>query len=76
MADDKHDEADKLGREQFPELIELMDIRNTLMHTMQQNPEYTHEGSGAGQGAADFSFNLKGKTYWITVSEAQKITQH
>ena len=35
MADDKHDEADKLGREQFPELIELMDIRNTLMHTMQ-----------------------------------------
>ena len=42
------------------------------MHTMQQNPDYKHEGSGAGQGAADFSFNLKGKTYWITVSEAQK----
>ena len=46
------------------------------MNTMKQNPDYKHEGSGAGQGAADFSFNLKGKTYWVTVSEAQKITQH
>jgi hypothetical protein len=46
------------------------------MNTMEQNPEYKHEGSGAGQGGADFSFNLKGKTYWVTVSEAQKITQH
>ena len=73
---DEHDEADKLGREKFPELIEIMDIRITLMNTMKQNPDYKHEGSGAGQGSADFSFNLKGKTYWVTVSEAQKITQH
>ena len=76
MTDDKHDEADKLGRKQYPELIELMDIRNTLMKTMEQNPDYKHGGSGAGAGGADFNFSLKGKSYWVSVCNHQREIKH
>ena len=63
------DSADKMGRENFPELAEVMNIRNVLMDEAENIPGYEHEGSGAGLGAADFRFYLKGKYYKVEVEE-------
>ncbi len=63
------DIADSLGRKQFPELAELMNIRNILMEAAEKISGYEHEGSGAGLGGADFSFYLNGKYYQVNVSE-------
>jgi len=56
--DTNTDLADKLGREEFPELDEVMNIRNVLMDEAENIPGYELEGSGAGLGAADFRFYL------------------
>ena len=61
--------ADQIGREKFPELAEVMDIRNALMEAAEKIPGHEHEGSGAGLGAADFRFYLNGKYYKVEVSE-------
>ena len=67
--------ADQMGRELFPELAEVMNIRNVLMDEAENIPGYEHEGSGAGLGAADFKFYLydetkqKRKYYKVEVEE-------
>ena len=67
--------ADQIGRENFPELTEVMNIRNELMDHAENMPGYEHEGSGAGLGAADFKFYLydetkqKRKYYKVEVEE-------
>ena len=53
--------ADKMGRKKFPELAEVMNIRNVLMDEAENISGYEHEGSGAGLGAADFRFYLYDK---------------
>ena len=65
------DSADKIGREKFPELVEVMNIRNVLMDEAENIPGYEHEGSGAGLGSADFRFYLKGKYYKVEVEEIE-----
>ena len=65
------DSADKMGRENFPELAEVMNIRNVLMDEAENIPGYEHEGSGAGLGAADFRFYLNGKYYKVEVEEIE-----
>ena len=54
--------ADQMGREHFPELAEVMNIRNVLMDEAENIPGYEHEGSGAGLGAAEFKFYLYDET--------------
>jgi len=61
--------ADQIGRENFPELAEVMNIRNVLMYEAENIPGYEHEGSGAGLGSADFRFYLNGKYYKVEVEE-------
>jgi|3_EtaG_2_1085321.scaffolds.fasta_scaffold245629_2 hypothetical protein len=67
--------ADKIGRENFPELAEVMNIRNELMDHAENLPGYEHEGSGAGLGSADFKFYIydekknKRKYYKVEVEE-------
>ena len=61
--------ADQIGRENFPELAEVMNIRNVLMDEAENIPGYEHEGSGAGLGSADFRFYLNGKYYKVEVEE-------
>ena len=69
--------ADKIGRENFPELDEVMNIRNELMDHAENLPGYEHEGSGAGLGSADFRFYLydekknKRKYYSVEVEELE-----
>ena len=69
------DLADKIGREKFPELAEVMNIRNVFMDEAENIPGYEHEGSGAGLGSADFRFYLydekknKRKYYKVEVEE-------
>ena len=63
------DTADQIGREEFPELNEVMDIRNILMEAAENINGVRHEGSGAGLRAADFRFFLNGKYYMVEVTE-------
>ena len=64
--------ASQMGKEQFPELDKVNDIIDILMGAVKIIvPEYKHEGSGAGMGAADFSFILDGKIFQITVEEVK-----
>ena len=68
----RKDIASQIGRKQFPELNEVIEIRDILMGAVKIIvPEYKHEGSGAGMGAADFSFILDGKIFQITVEEVK-----
>ena len=61
--------ADAKARDLFPELADVMDIRNTLMKVAEKIPGYQHEGSGAGIGGADFRFYLNGRYYLVTVED-------
>ena len=67
--------ADQIGRDKFPELAKVMNIRNVLMNEAKNITGYEHEGSGAGLGAADFKFYLydetkqKRKYYKVEVEE-------
>jgi len=56
-----HKKADQMGREKFPGLAEVMNIRNVLMDEAENIPGYEHVGSGAGVGAADFRFYVYDK---------------
>ena len=61
-----------MGRDTFPELAKVMNIRNTLMEAAKKIPGYKHEGSGAGLGAADFRFYLNEKYYKVEVETKEE----
>ncbi len=63
-----------MGKKHFPELEEVIEIRDILMGVAKNiipsdHQKYEHEGSGAGLGAADFRFYLDGKYYKVEVEE-------
>jgi hypothetical protein len=70
--------ADQLGREQIPDLAEVMNIRNVLMDEAENIDGFEHEGSGAGCGSADFRFyvydkqNKTRKYYKVEVEEIEE----
>ena len=62
----------QLGKKIFPELKDVIDIRDILMNAAEKNiPAYKHEGSGAGIGGADFSFFLNNKIFSVVVEEIE-----